>query len=152
MTSSGTHRIHVRRHRYRCQPQRVGCAASSKSLSVAIARHLFQSLRGNHNLVFTRSRSDVELYADLLRRLSEKAGVPNEFFPHHANLSRGERELLEQRLRNDTLPTTAICTSTLELGIDIGEVQSVAQIGAPSSVAGLRQRLGRSGRRSGKPA
>jgi ATP-dependent helicase Lhr and Lhr-like helicase len=132
-------------------------SASSESagkgpLSAAIARHLFQHLRGDHNLVFARSRSDVELYADLLRRLSEKAGVPNEFYPHHANLSRGERELLERRLRDDALPTTAICTSTLELGIDIGEVESVAQIGAPSSVAGLRQRLGRSGRRTGKPA
>jgi ATP-dependent helicase Lhr and Lhr-like helicase len=121
-------------------------------LSVAIARHLFRHFRGHHNLVFTQSRSDVELYADLLRRLSEKAGVSNEFYPHHANLSRGERELLEQRLRDDALPTTAICTSTLELGIDIGEVESVAQIGAPSSVASLRQRLGRSGRRAGKPA
>jgi ATP-dependent helicase Lhr and Lhr-like helicase len=127
-------------------------SAGNGPLSVAIARHLFRHLRGDHNLVFTRSRSDVELYADLLRRLSEKAGVSNEFYPHHANLSRGERELLEQRLRDDALPTTAICTSTLELGIDIGEVESVAQIGAPSSVAALRQRLGRSGRRSGKPA
>jgi len=127
-------------------------SAGNGPLSVAIARHLFRHLRGHHNLVFTRSRSDVELYADLLRRLSEKARVPNEFYPHHANLSRGERELLERRLRDDALPTTAICTSTLELGIDIGEVESVAQIGAPSSVAALRQRLGRSGRRAGKPA
>ena len=127
-------------------------SAGSRPLSIAIARHLFQHLRGHHNLIFTRSRSDVELYADLLRRISEKAGVPNEFYPHHANLSRAERELLERRLRDDTLPTAAICTSTLELGVDLGEVESVAQIGAPSSVAALRQRLGRSGRRTGKPA
>jgi ATP-dependent helicase Lhr and Lhr-like helicase len=139
------------------EPQQGEASGSSESagngpLSAAIARHLFRHLRGDHNLVFTRSRSDVELYADLLRRLSEKAGVPNEFYPHHANLSRSERELLERRLRDDALPTTAICTSTLELGIDLGEVESVAQIGAPSSVAGLRQRLGRSGRRAGKSA
>jgi len=127
-------------------------SAGNGPSSVAIARHLFQHLRGKHNLVFTRSRSDVELYADLLRRLSDKAGVPNEFYPHHANLSRGERELLERRLRDDAVPTTAICTSTLELGIDIGEVETVAQIGAPASVSALRQRLGRSGRRRGKPA
>jgi ATP-dependent helicase Lhr and Lhr-like helicase len=130
------------------------CSESARNgpLSVAIAGHLFRHLRGKHNLVFTRSRSDVELYADLLRRLSDKAGVPNEFYPHHANLSRGERELLERRLRDDAVPTTAICTSTLELGVDIGEVESVAQIGAPASVSALRQRLGRSGRRTSKPA
>ena len=45
------------------------------------------------------------------------------------------------------LPTTAVATTTLELGIDIGSVKSVAQVGAPRSLASLRQRLGRSGRR-----
>ncbi|MGO8920849.1 MAG: DEAD/DEAH box helicase [Stellaceae bacterium] len=117
-----------------------------------IAHHMHEHLRGRHNLVFAQSRGDVELYADLLRRQSEAMGVPNEFFPHHANLSRAEREGLETRMRDGTPPTTAICTSTLELGIDIGELESVVQIGAPFSVASLRQRLGRSGRRAGRPA
>ncbi|MBX9460672.1 MAG: hypothetical protein KL785_05820 [Brevundimonas sp.] len=45
-----------------------------------------------------------------------------------------------------------MATTTLELGIDLGSVKSVAQIGAPRSLAGLRQRLGRSGRRAGAPA
>ncbi|MFH1846745.1 MAG: helicase-related protein, partial [Candidatus Omnitrophota bacterium] len=45
-----------------------------------------------------------------------------------------------------------ISTSTLELGIDVGSVRSVAQIGAPHSVSGLRQRLGRSGRRDDDPS
>ena len=57
-----------------------------------IARDMLGHLRGSHNLVFARSRSDVELYADLLRRRSEAMSVPNEFYPHHANLSRAERE------------------------------------------------------------
>jgi ATP-dependent Lhr-like helicase len=50
------------------------------------------------------------------------------------------------------LPTTAVCTSTLELGVDIGSVKSVAQIGAPRSIASTRQRLGRTGRRRGIPS
>ena len=68
--------------------------------------------------------------------------MPNEFFPHHGNLSKEEREHVEARLKGP-MPTTAICTSTLEMGIDIGSVRSVAQIGAPPAVAALRQRLGR---------
>ena len=51
-------------------------------------------------------------------------------------------------MQEGRFPVTAICTSTLELGIDIGKVKSIAQIGVANSVSGLRQRLGRSGRRN----
>lgn len=118
----------------------------------SIAAHLFKSLRGKRNLVFADSREQVEIYADRLRELSEKAHLPNEFFAHHASLARQHREFVEGRLRSAYEPTTAVCTSTLELGIDIGEVESIAQIGPPFSVSSSRQRLGRSGRRRGKAA
>lgn len=122
------------------------------STSDAIARHIFQHLRGRDNLVFAGSRRAVEVFGDRLRTLCEKQRLPQEFYPHHANLSRDHREFVERRLKAAHLPTTAISTSTLELGIDIGEVASIAQIGAPFSVSSLRQRLGRSGRRQGAPA
>lgn len=117
-----------------------------------IADHAFGVLRGTNNLFFAGSRSSVEAIADRLRRRSEKAKVPNEFFPHHGSLSKELREELELRLKKGDLPTTAIATTTLELGVDIGSVKSVAQLGAPRSLASLRQRLGRSGRRRGTPA
>jgi ATP-dependent Lhr-like helicase len=117
-----------------------------------IADHLFTALRLSNNLVFGGSRRTVESAADRLRRRSEKAKVPNEFFPHHGSLSKTLREELEDRLKDGSLPTTAICTSTLELGVDIGSVKSVAQIGAPRSLSSLRQRLGRTGRRAGVPS
>ena len=117
----------------------------------AVAMHLFSRLRGSRNLIFAGSRASVEWYADALRELSEKARLPVEFFPHHASLSREHRLDLERRLKTN-LATTAVCTSTLELGIDIGDIASVAQVGAPFSVASLRQRLGRSGRRAGQSA
>jgi ATP-dependent helicase Lhr and Lhr-like helicase len=117
-----------------------------------ISDHLFENLRGSNNLVFGGSRRTVESAADRLRRRCEKAGVPNEFFPHHGSLSKVLREELEDRLKASNLPTTAICTSTLELGVDIGSVKSVAQIGAPRSLSSLRQRLGRTGRRRGTPS
>lgn len=117
-----------------------------------IVTDLFRALRGSNNLVFPNSRRAVELFADKLRRRCEEEQVPNEFWPHHGNLAKGIREQTEAALKQKTLPATGICTSTLELGIDIGAIKSVAQIGPPPSVASLRQRLGRSGRRKGEPA
>ena len=125
---------------------------NSPSATDAIAAHLFKHLRGSDNLVFAGARQRVEIYADRLRELCEREHLPQEFYPHHASLSREHRDFVERRLKDPARPTTAVCTSTLELGIDIGDVTCVAQIGAPFSVAALRQRLGRSGRREGQPA
>jgi ATP-dependent Lhr-like helicase len=55
-------------------------------------------------------------------------------------------------MKDDSLPASIVCTTTLELGIDIGNIESVAQIGAGHTVSGMRQRLGRSGRRTGQEA
>lgn len=112
---------------------------------------LFRILRGSSNLIFANSRSQVEECSDLLRRMSESEHLPNEFFPHHGSLSKELREEVEMRLKNKSMPLNAVCTTTLEMGIDIGSVTSIAQVGPPPSVASMRQRLGRSGRR-GEPA
>lgn len=117
----------------------------------SIAEHLFRSLRGSNNLVFANARSRVELFTDRLSRMCSEARLPQEFFAHHGSLSRELRFAVEDQLKRGERPLTVICTSTLEMGIDIGAVKSVAQIGPPPSVASLRQRLGRSGRR-GEPA
>lgn len=117
---------------------------------VKVAQDIYRLLRGKNNLVFTNSRSDTEHLANNLRELCHKNMVPEEFFPHHGSLSKELRETLEHRLQDGRLPTTAICTSTLELGIDISDVQSIAQFAPPTTVASLRQRLGRSGRRDGR--
>lgn len=117
-----------------------------------VAKDLFNSLRGTNNLVFPNSRRWVEKYTHLLSELCLKAQVPNEFWPHHGSLSKDIRAEAEAALKQKERPASAICTNTLELGIDIGAVKSVAQIGPPPSVASVRQRLGRSGRRKGESA
>lgn len=117
-----------------------------------ICRDVFDLLRGRNNLVFANSRSSVEMLADCLRRRSEAERVPNEFEPHHGSLSKEIRQDVEKDLKGKSRVCTAVCTSTLEMGIDIGSVASVAQVGCPPSVAALRQRLGRSGRRPGDPS
>lgn len=126
-------------------------SASMPTVVEDITNDLYRLLRGQSNLIFTNSRQVTEGFAAALTDCCAAAGVPNEFFPHHGSLAKEVREQLEQRLQQGHLPTSAVCTMTLELGIDIGDVHSVAQLSAPWSVASLRQRLGRSGRR-GDPA
>lgn len=121
------------------------------SAEIQICHDIFRFCRGDSHLVFANSRKRTESIAATLSDLSEMNIVPNEFFPHHGSLSKELRETLEQRLQKGNIPTTAICTMTLELGIDIGKVSSVVQVTAPHSVTSLRQRMGRSGRR-GSPA
>ena len=124
---------------------------TSQSADVQVARDLYKILRGDSHLVFANTRRGTEKFAALLSDLCRENSVPNEFSPHHGSLSKELREELESRLQKGKLPTTAVCTMTLELGIDIGKIKSVAQVTAPNSVSSLRQRLGRSGRR-GEPA
>lgn len=113
-----------------------------------ICQELYRICRGDSHLVFANSRQRTESIAAQLSDFCEQKVVPNEFFPHHGSLAKELREDLESRLQKEMLPTTAICTMTLELGIDIGKVNSVAQVTAPHSVSSLRQRMGRSGRRN----
>lgn len=128
-----------------------GIISQPSSADEKIADDLFETLRGESHLIFANSRRRTEHFAVSLNDLCERYQVPNEFFPHHGSLSKELRSELEGRLHKENLPTTAVCTMTLELGIDIGKVKSIAQVTAPHSVASLRQRLGRSGRR-GEPA
>ena len=112
-----------------------------------ITDELFLRLRGENNLVFTNSRGECECFSSLLNEKCKKENVPNEFRIHHGSISKEARTKVEHELQSGSLPITAICTATLELGVDIGKVKSIAQIGTSNSVSGLRQRLGRSGRR-----
>ncbi len=125
--------------------------SSNVNIEKEISQEIFSKLRGSNNLVFTNGRFESELYTLLLNSLSEKHCIPNEFHTHHGNLSKFLRENIERELQLGQTPITAICTSTLELGVDIGNVKSIAQIGVANSVSALRQRIGRSGRR-GEPS
>jgi len=98
--------------------------------------------RHRTTLIFTNTRSGAER---VLYRLS-KLGVASadELATHHGSLSRDVRKDVEDRLKVGGL--RAVVTSTsLELGIDIGSIDVVVQIGSPKSVSRLLQRVGRSG-------
>lgn len=117
-----------------------------------VAQELFQRLRGSRNIIFAGSKKFVEELTQHLNRLTVAANTNKQFYPHHGSLSKDTRDETERVLKDDRNIATAIATSTLEMGIDINNIESVAQVGAPSNVAAIKQRLGRSGRRAGKAA
>lgn len=98
--------------------------------------------RGEKRLVFCDSRSRVEQLASSLRRLNVAVHVS------HGSLGLDERRRAEQAFR-EARDCVIVSTSTLELGLDVGDLDRVLQIDAPTSVASFLQRLGRTGRRPG---
>lgn len=97
---------------------------------------------GEKRLVFTDSRRTVE---ELATQLTEN---DVETYVSHSSLSADQRHRAESAFA-EASNCVIVSTSTLELGIDVGNLDRVLQIGAPSSVASLLQRLGRTGRRPG---
>ncbi len=89
-------------------------------------------------LVFVNSRTTAEMLGEKLNRLRGDVGV------HHGSLPREERERVETSFRTGGIKAL-VCTSTLELGIDIGAVDLVVQYMSPRQVTSLIQRVGRSG-------
>ncbi|WP_405548897.1 DEAD/DEAH box helicase [Streptomyces microflavus] len=98
--------------------------------------------RGEKRLVFCDSRRQVEQLGAALREREVTV------FLSHASLSAEERARSEQAFA-EARDCVIVSTSTLELGIDVGDLDRVIQIDSPSSVASFLQRIGRTGRRPG---
>lgn len=101
--------------------------------------------RGKKRMVFCDSRARTEELAHGLRRLQVST------FVSHSSLGRDVRRNSEQAF-TEAAEGVIVATSTLELGIDLGDLDHVLQIDAPSRVASFLQRLGRTGRRPGTRA
>lgn len=96
-------------------------------------------------LFFSNSRSAVEG----LKKQIEDKGIDT--YVHHSSIDKRFREIAEEKFKTGT-NTCIIATSTLELGIDIGDLDIVLQLDSPSTVSSFLQRLGRTGRRKGTVA
>jgi ATP-dependent Lhr-like helicase len=112
---------------------------------VQLANDAARIARGGKSLFFCQSRAVTESVAEQMRR----AGTA--VFVHHSAVSREERALAEDRFAHGT-DACIVCTSTLELGIDVGDLDRVLQAEAPDTVSSFLQRMGRTGRRSGQAA
>ncbi|HAY33039.1 MAG TPA: DEAD/DEAH box helicase [Bacteroidetes bacterium] len=123
----------------------------NEELPLELLKDLYIETKDNKVLIFPNSRGRAEEVAVKLKKISDRVkGHPN-YFSHHSSVDREVREYVEYFARNNKRKNFCIsCTSTLELGIDIGSVDEVVQIDATHSIASLIQRVGRSGRKDGE--
>ena len=126
----------------------LGAVASSEQMGEVldlIAGHVAEH---RTTLVFVNTRRMAERVA---HQLGERLG-DDQVAAHHGSLSKDRRQRVEARLRAGDL-RALVATASLELGIDIGPVELVCQIGSPRSFATFLQRVGRSNHtRAGTPA
>ncbi|MFB6135869.1 MAG: ATP-dependent helicase [Halobacteriaceae archaeon] len=97
-------------------------------------------------LVFTNTRSGAER---VLQELRERGVDPDASACHHGSLAKAKRQAVEEGLKAGRFDVVTTSTS-LELGIDMPDVDLVVQVGSPKSVAALLQRVGRAGHRVGR--
>jgi ATP-dependent Lhr-like helicase len=123
----------------------------NEELPLELLKDLYIETKDNKVLIFPNSRGRAEEVAVKLRKISDRVkGHPN-YFSHHSSVDREVREYVEYFAKSNNRQNFCIsCTSTLELGIDIGTVDEVVQIDATHSIASLIQRVGRSGRKEGE--
>jgi ATP-dependent helicase Lhr and Lhr-like helicase len=108
-----------------------------------LARLAARSAKNHKSLFFCQTRAATEAAADAMRHTGTTVYV------HHSAVSREERQLAEAHFSTGT-DACIVCTSTLELGIDIGDLDHVLQAEAPTTVSAFLQRMGRTGRRDGQ--
>ncbi len=118
----------------------LGAVASMEMWDEVYDRIAALAQENRTTLVFVNTRRLSERVA---HKLAERLGE-NAVLPHHGSLSRALRLQAEQRLKNGEL-RAVVATASLELGIDIGTVDLVCQIGSPRSIAVALQRVGRAG-------
>lgn len=118
-------------------------------LNVASKIRRIKEIVESHNsvLIFTNTREAAEMLANKLRILDRENKL--NIAVHHSSLSRDERIRIENEFKEGKRKAM-VCTSSLELGIDIGSIDIVVQYSSPKQVKRLLQRMGRSGHRIGK--
>jgi ATP-dependent Lhr-like helicase len=114
-------------------------------------QNLFDLTKSKRCIVFSNAKSEVEENIAFLKAIAQSNKYPDVYYVHHGSISADLREYAEKIMKEGERCIVTGATLTLELGIDLGQMERIIQTGAPHSVSSLVQRLGRSGRR-GSPA
>jgi len=137
------------------KPRETNDDAAVADRLIARERDLFQAAyeatQKRKSLIFTNSRRDAEETITGLRRMAELDGGPDMYYVHHGSIAAPLREAAESAMRDSDAPACTAATVTLELGIDLGQLDRVLQLGPTFTVASFLQRLGRTGRRGQRP-
>ena len=113
-------------------------------------KFIYENSHNKKCLIFTNSRHEAESVIANMKEIALRKHDRDVFYVHHGSVSGALREETEMALRESDGPIVAAATVTLELGIDIGDLDRIIQIGPPYTCSSFVQRLGRSGRRTGK--
>jgi ATP-dependent helicase Lhr and Lhr-like helicase len=113
----------------------------------ALNDDMFAAVQRGKSLIFTNSRVAAERAGSALEQRSAPDGSSPRVFVHHGSVSKEYRLAAEAAMREPGLPAVTVATMTLELGIDLGQLDRVLQLHAPNTVSSLVQRMGRTGRR-----
>ncbi|MDR1765989.1 MAG: DEAD/DEAH box helicase [Lachnospiraceae bacterium] len=147
-TSSSRPRARMQVNHFDVLPEEID---PSRESMAAYYDFLYRVTGGKKCIIFANSRMEVEGTIVKLKEIAADRREPDLFLVHHGNISAANRAFAEDMMKNADLPYVVGATVTLELGIDLGGLERIIQIGSPHSVSGLAQRLGRSGRRGNVP-
>jgi ATP-dependent Lhr-like helicase len=118
-------------------------------MAIYAARDVYRLIQDRRvTLVFVNTRAQAELMFGALWRLN-KANLPIAL--HHGSLAVEQRRKVEAAMATGAL-RAVVCTSSLDLGIDWGDIDLVVQVGAPKGAARLLQRIGRANHRLDEPS
>lgn len=147
--AGGKRMLHLAMRRFVIQGEEENQRADSGKL--AHYEYLYTQTLNRKAIIFAKARAEVEMIMANVRRVALTRKTKDVYRVHHGSISAILREEAEQEMKLSEEKIVTGATVTLELGMDIGALDRVIQVGAPYSASSFTQRIGRCGRR-GQPA
>lgn len=145
--SSGTHRntlmpeVQEEKRKIRLGVKYYNINTKEEKSVLDYYEDLYEKTLNKKCIIFSNSKSEVEDNIAHLKRISKIKNTKDVYFVHHANVSNTLRSQAEEHMKNEEEIAIAGATLTLELGIDLGNLDRIVQTGSPYTVSSFVQRL-----------